>query len=93
MSRRGFEVGAWQGILAPARMPPRRDRAAERRGDGGAGRYGGGRRAWRRQGARPTGGTPEDYSGYLRQEVERWAGVVKESGATAEIGRRRCRPD
>jgi tripartite-type tricarboxylate transporter receptor subunit TctC len=79
----GFEVGAWQGILAPARTPPAviarlnatvvvalADTEVAAR--------------LAAQGARPTGGTPEDYARYLRQEAERWAGVVKESGATAE---------
>ena len=36
------------------------------------------------QGARPTGGSPEDYAGFLRSEVGLWARVVRESGATAE---------
>ncbi|MBV1795641.1 tripartite tricarboxylate transporter substrate binding protein [Siccirubricoccus sp. G192] len=79
----GFEVGAWQGILAPARTPPAaiaRLNAAVRTALADpevAARLAA-------QGARPTGGTPEDYSGYLREEAERWADVVKESGATAE---------
>jgi tripartite-type tricarboxylate transporter receptor subunit TctC len=79
----GFEVGAWQGIQAPARTPPAaiaRLNAAVRTALADpemAARLAA-------QGARPTGGTPEDYARYLREETERWASVVKESGATAE---------
>jgi tripartite-type tricarboxylate transporter receptor subunit TctC len=79
----GFEVGAWQGILAPARTPPAsvaRLNAAVRAAlaDGEV------RARLAAQGAQPTGGTPEDYARYLREEVERWGRVVAESGATAE---------
>ncbi len=79
----GFEVGAWQGIMAPARTPPEavaRLNAAVRAAlaDPEA------RARLAAQGAQPTGGTPEDYARYLREEVERWARVVAESGATAE---------
>jgi tripartite-type tricarboxylate transporter receptor subunit TctC len=35
-------------------------------------------------GARPTGGSPEDYARHLRAEVALWTQVVRESGATAE---------
>ena len=79
----GFEVGAWQGIMAPARTPPEavaRLNAAVRAAlaDPEA------RARLAAQGAQPTGGTPEDYARYLREEVERWARVVAESGATPE---------
>ena len=79
----GFEVGAWQGILAPARTPPAavsRLNAAVRAAlaDPEV------RARLAAQGAQPTGGAPEDYARHLREEVERWGRVVAESGATAE---------
>jgi len=36
------------------------------------------------QGAEPVGSTPEEFSKLLREEVARWAEVVKISGARAE---------
>jgi len=79
----GFDVGIWQGIMAPARTPApvlaRLNAAvnaaltdAEVRARLAA------------MGARPTGGTPKDYARYLAQEVALWQRVVAESGATAE---------
>jgi tripartite-type tricarboxylate transporter receptor subunit TctC len=35
------------------------------------------------QGAEPVGNTPEEFSALLREEVARWAEVVKVSGASA----------
>jgi len=79
----GFEVGAWQGILAPARTAPdavARLNAAVRAAlaDPDV------RARLAAQGAQPTAGSPEDYARYLRDEVERWGRVVAESGATVE---------
>jgi tripartite-type tricarboxylate transporter receptor subunit TctC len=79
----GFDLGAWQGIMAPARTPPEvvaRLNAAvaatladpEVRG------------RLMQQGARPTGGSAADFARYLGSEVEFWTRVVRESGATAE---------
>jgi tripartite-type tricarboxylate transporter receptor subunit TctC len=36
------------------------------------------------QGAEPIGNTPEEFSKLLREEVPRWAEIVKISGAKAE---------
>ena len=36
------------------------------------------------QGAEPVGNTPEEFSRLLREEVTRWAEVVRISGAKAE---------
>ena len=36
------------------------------------------------QGADPVGNTPEEFSKLLREEVARWAEIVKLSGAKAE---------
>ena len=79
----GFEVGAWQGILAPSRTPP----AAIARLNAALGVALADAEVRARlaaQGARPTGGTPEEYARYLAEEVARWGRVVRESGATAE---------
>jgi tripartite-type tricarboxylate transporter receptor subunit TctC len=36
------------------------------------------------QGAEPVGDTPEQFSAYIKKEIERWAVVVKASGAKAD---------
>jgi tripartite-type tricarboxylate transporter receptor subunit TctC len=36
------------------------------------------------QGAEPVGNSPEEFSKLLREEVAKWAEVVKVSGAKAE---------
>jgi tripartite-type tricarboxylate transporter receptor subunit TctC len=36
------------------------------------------------QGAEPVGNTPEEFAKILREEVKRWAQVVRVSGAKAD---------
>lgn len=79
----GFDVGAWQGILAPAKTPPaavaRLNAAvAVALADPGV------RAKLAAQGARPTGGSSADYASYIQSEIELWTRIVRESGATAE---------
>jgi tripartite-type tricarboxylate transporter receptor subunit TctC len=37
--------------------------------------------AWLKQGAIPMPMTPEEFDAYLRKDIEKWAHVVKVSGA------------
>lgn len=79
----GFDLGIWQGIMAPARIPP----AALARLNAAVNAALAAPEVRTRladMGASPTGGTPEDYARHLRTEVELWSRVVAESGATAE---------
>jgi tripartite-type tricarboxylate transporter receptor subunit TctC len=39
------------------------------------------REAWLKQGAVPLVKTPEEFDAYLRKDIEKWANVVKVSGA------------
>lgn len=78
-----FEIGAWQGILVPARTPPEviarlnqatlqalADPEVKAKLD--------------IQGAELLGSTPDAYAAYMRAEIKRWAGVVKDSGVRIE---------
>ena len=79
----GVEVAVWYGVLAPAGTPKeivqtlssavvRATRDADTR------------RRLLEQGAEPVGSTPEEFAKLLREEVARWAEVVKVSGARAD---------
>jgi len=79
----GFDLGAWQGIMAPAGAPaPAIARLNQAVGAALADPEV--RAKLAQQGARPTGGSPADYAAYLQSEVTLWTRVVQESGATAE---------
>lgn len=79
----GVEVAVWYGVFAPAATPKeiiqvlanaviRATRDPETR------------RRLLEQGAVPVGNTPEEFGKLMREEVSRWAEVVKVSGARAD---------
>lgn len=79
----GVEVPLWFGLLAPAATPREIVRAlaadvvrAAQAPDT--------RRRLFEQGAEPVGSTPEEFDKLLREDVARWAEVVRVSGARAE---------
>jgi tripartite-type tricarboxylate transporter receptor subunit TctC len=79
----GYESTIWLGLMAPIGTPkPVVDKlnteiaAIMRRPDVV--------QAWAAQGAEPTFMTPERFQAFLRQDIEKWAKVVKISGARAE---------
>ena len=79
----GLDVTVWYGVLAPAATP--RDivqtiAAAVTR----ATRDPDTRKRMLEQGADPVGSTPEEFGKLLREEVARWAEVVRVSGARAD---------
>ena len=79
----GVEVVVWYGVLAPAATP--RDivgKLAE--AIGRAARSPDTRQRLLDQGAEPVGSTPEEFGKLLREEVTKWAEVVKISGARAD---------
>jgi len=79
----GVEVVVWYGVLAPAGTP--RDIVQERaEGIQRATRDADVRKRMLEQGAEPVGSTPEEFTKLLREEVARWAEVVKISGARAD---------
>ncbi|MCI0756221.1 tripartite tricarboxylate transporter substrate binding protein [Teichococcus vastitatis] len=79
----GFEVGAWQGIMVPARTPQpvvQRLNAAVLRtlADTDV------RARLAEQATEPLGTSPDEYGRILRAEIARWGGVIAESGVRLE---------
>jgi tripartite-type tricarboxylate transporter receptor subunit TctC len=79
----GYEATIWLGIMAPAGTPkPIVDKLnAEinkivNRADV--------KEAWAKQGAEPMVMNPDEFDQYLRKDIEKWAHVVKVSGAKVE---------
>ena len=77
-----FEVTVWYGVLAPS-ATPRPMVAALAAAVAKAAHDPEMKKRFAEQGAEPVGNTPEEFGKLLREEVARWAEVVKVSGATA----------
>ena len=79
----GFEVDTWYGVLAPAGVP--REIVARLSAEFAkmmqAGEM---RERLAALGVQPLTSTPERFGEFLKDEVARWAAVVKESGARAD---------
>lgn len=80
---RGFEVGAWQGVMVPARTSPEivsrlNTELAKALASPEV------KAKLAAQGATPLGSTPAEYAAYIRDELARWDRVVKATGATLE---------
>ena len=79
----GFEVGAWQGMMVPARTPAPvitalNTAAMAALADPEV------RARLAEQGTEPLGSTPEEYGRILRDEIARWGRVIAESGVRLE---------
>jgi tripartite-type tricarboxylate transporter receptor subunit TctC len=79
----GYEVHAAFGVLAPAGTPPAvvsrlRDEIVKLIGTAEM------KDILAGQGADPIGDTPQQFAGALKKEVEKWAVVVKQSGAQVD---------
>jgi tripartite-type tricarboxylate transporter receptor subunit TctC len=79
----GIEVPLWFGLLAP-RGTPREIIAVLAAGVARAAKDPEVRKRLEEQGGEPVGSTPEEFAALLREEVAKWAEVVKVSGAKAE---------
>ena len=78
-----FDSVAWNGVLAPAGTPREiivRLNAEILRVLGMSDV----RERLSSQGADPVGGTPEQFAGLIRDEIRKWAKVVKDSGARVD---------
>jgi tripartite-type tricarboxylate transporter receptor subunit TctC len=79
----GYEAVIWLGLLAPKGTPP----AIIARLNEEVGRMASDPHVaqdWARQGATPMKMTPDEFSGYLRDDIAKWARIVKISGAKPE---------
>ena len=80
---KGFEATTWHGLVAPAGTPPvvveKLHRATVAAlGDAEV------RHALAELGVDIVGGTPEEFSAYIKAEIPKWAAVIKASGAQLE---------
>lgn len=80
---KGVEVVVWYGVLAPA-ATPREIVGKLADGIARAARSPDVRQRLLDMGAEPVGNTPEQFGKQLKEEVVRWAEVVKVSGASAD---------
>lgn len=79
----GYESSAWFGLFGPARMAPE---LAKRISDAARQAIASPevRRRLDTEGAVPVGNSPEEFSKFVQVEIQRWAKVVKFSGARPE---------
>lgn len=80
---KGFEVGAWQGLLVPAKTPP----AVVQRLNAEVNKALQATDVKARlavQGAVPLGSTAAAYGAYIQTEIARWTQVAKDTGASLD---------
>jgi tripartite-type tricarboxylate transporter receptor subunit TctC len=80
---RGYDAVIWLGLMAPAATPrpiiERLNSEVQKVVSNPEVKA-----AWQKQGAVPMNMTPEEFSRFLQQDIEKWAKVVKISGAKVD---------
>jgi tripartite-type tricarboxylate transporter receptor subunit TctC len=77
----GFDAGIWIGLLAPAGTPP----AIIEKLSGAANdalNTEGVRTALKRQGTDPLGGTPKEFSDFIRTDIAKWGAILARSSSS-----------
>jgi tripartite-type tricarboxylate transporter receptor subunit TctC len=77
----GYEATIWLGIMAPKGTPPEIVKLLNTEINKAID-VPEVKAAWAKQGAIPMHMTPDEFDAYLRKDIEKWAHVVKVSGAT-----------
>jgi tripartite-type tricarboxylate transporter receptor subunit TctC len=77
----GYEATIWLGVMAPKGTPPEVIKMLNTEINKVID-LPEVREAWAKQGAIPMHMTPEEFGTYLNKDIEKWAKVVKISGAT-----------
>jgi tripartite-type tricarboxylate transporter receptor subunit TctC len=80
---KGYATGLWTGLLAPAGTPPQII-ARLNAGVNDALATEDLKALLAKQGAEPTGGTPEQFAGEIKGELTLWTDVVKKTGIKVE---------
>lgn len=80
---KGFESNAWFGLFGPAGMPAEVTQALYQAARKSLDNPNVTKRL-EADGAQPVGNSPETFGAFVRQDIKRWATVVKYSGATVE---------
>jgi tripartite-type tricarboxylate transporter receptor subunit TctC len=77
----GFESSAWFGVFAPANLP---DAVAEKLSSVIVAALADAklREQLKNEGATSVGNTPKEFATFVREDIERWAPLVRSSGAT-----------
>jgi len=76
----GFESSAWFGVFGPAKLPPEVTKKLNQVIVAGLADPEMQNRL-KTEGATPVGDSPEDFSAFVREDIKRWAPIVKASGA------------
>ena len=79
---KGYEASTWYGLLAPARTP--QAIVTRLHGDTVKILAGPTRQRLEVQGFEPEGGSPAEFTAYIKSEIIKWAKVIKDAGIPAE---------
>ncbi len=79
----GFESTAWFGVFGPAKLPAA---VTDKLNATIAGALKGAklREQLQNEGASPVGNSAADFAAFVREDVQRWAPIVRQSGATPD---------
>jgi tripartite-type tricarboxylate transporter receptor subunit TctC len=75
----GYDAGIWIGLLAPAATPPAIVEKLSRAANDALNTEEV-RSALKRQGTDPLGGTPKEFAGFIRADIQKWTALLASSG-------------